>query len=261
MTKTLRDEINELKKASLIFDVVPMEIDNTPRLDTYFGGKPFVTEEIEIHECPICDKSMQFVCQLLMPNRKNNTKKLYAFYYCFGCLEENIEGTYAVNIYANPSEENMLTEFEYTSEIPYADVRFLPAYDIPDWEYCLDSNPQFARKLETLYGDKAEQTYLQLQKKVEEYAVDTGNKLKGFPRYLDYHDIPKCPRSGQPMEPLIQMECMPQLNMNWLGSHSSYLVLFKSPTYDEFELRTIDFGDLEEPDMFEDTDEEDIFDF
>lgn len=261
MTKTLKDDINMLKKASLYFEVVAIEKDTTPRLDTYFGGKPFITDEKEIHECPACKKNMEFIFQLLMPVKRTNAKKLYAFYYCFDCVQDNYEGSYAVNIYANPSEEKMLKEYDYQSIVPYSDVNFLPAYEVPEWEYCRQSHPDFIRKMEALYGEKAFDTYVQLEQRVKEYATDTGYKLKGYPNYIDFDDIPRCPKSKQLMEPLIQMESIPELNMNWLG-RDSYLILFKSPLYDEFELRTVDFRDFDGEDVFEDIDDEDdIADF
>ncbi len=251
MTMNLQNELNALKKASLHFNLVQTEKDITPKLDTYFGGKPFITNTQEIHDCPICKKNMQFIFQLIMPIKNSSTKKLYAFYYCFECVQDNYEGAYAVNIYSNPTEDKMVKELDYISRVPYCDVEFLPAYDIPEWHYCKDSSPEFINKLETMYGTKAYETYEQMEKRVQEYAVDTGNKIKGYPSYMEYSDIPRCPHTQQPMEPLVQMESIPELNLSWLGK-DSYLILFKSPLYDEFELRTVNFSDYEEEIMGDD---------
>ncbi|GAB6444535.1 MULTISPECIES: hypothetical protein [Bacillus cereus group] len=259
MTITFKDEIHRLKKASLHFDLVPLDEDETPKLDTYFGGKPYVTDEIEIHECKNCKKNMEFICQFMMPVKNTENKKLYSFYYCFDCVKERGEGAYAINIYTNPSLDKMINTIEYQSNVPYSDVRFFPAYEMPEWEYCEESNPEFIRKLESMYGEKAFDVYMQLEQRVNDYVIDTGFKLKGYPSFIDFDEIPKCSKSNQLMEPFIQMESIPELNMDWLGK-DSHLILFKSPLYDEFALRTIDFQEFDESleeDIFEDADEDD----
>lgn len=256
----LADEIKKIKKASLYFDLITVDKEEeTPALDTYFGGKPYVTDEKELHICPKCNVNMEFICQLLMPEKRTNVKKLYSFYYCFDCVKKNGEGTFAMNIYTNPQKEKMVEVKEYESVVPYCDVKFYPAYELPEFDFCEESNPEFINKLESLYGDRVFEAYEQLEDKVRDYINDTGFKIKGYPSFMEFKEIPRCPKTNELMEPLIQMENIPDLNMNWLDK-DSYLILFKSPKYDEFALRTIDFDEYDDglisDDVFEDVDEE-----
>lgn len=241
MGNDFKEDIARIKKPSLQFELVDAE-DVNPTVETYFGGKPFITNEVEVHSCPVCSKKMSFIIQIHMPDKVSKIKKLYSFYYCFECVKDGTEGSYAVNIYHNPSIEKLEEDFEYKEAFPRHNVQFSPAYELPEWDYLEEAFPEFQKSLESLYGEAACDTYLQLEQKVRDYFNDTGFKLKGYPEAIPYSDIPVCKKSGKRMEAFLSMDCIPELELDWVGDES-FLILFKSPDHDEFELRCVDFDD------------------
>lgn len=241
MTNNLNEEIAKIKKPSLQFELIETDNDE-PKVDTYFGGKPFVTNEKELPSCPICKNKMSFVIQLLVPDKMTKEKKLYSFYYCFKCVSEETEGSFAINIYHNPDISKLVTDYEYQPNISRFNVQFLPTYEIPEWDYLEGAYPEVHQKFESTYGERSYEAYLQVEQKVKDYFNDTGFKIKGYPESMDYQNVPHCPITGEKMEPFLSMEGVPELKLNWVGTES-YVILFKSPSKDEFAIRCIDFGE------------------
>jgi hypothetical protein len=147
MVNNFKEELMKVRKPSLQFELTQAR-NTSPVVDTYFGGVPFVTDKREIHECPKCTEQMTFVMQVLVPERKTKEKKLYSFYYCFGCVEENTEGSFAINIYHNPVVDNLKIDVDYIPTIPRFDVQFTPAYELPEWDYLEGVFPEIKNKFE-----------------------------------------------------------------------------------------------------------------
>lgn len=241
MSEFLKEDIANIKKPSLHFDLVHSE-DQEPRIDSYLGGKPYITNVSELHTCPECAEKMDFVMQFSMPEKFTKIKKIYSFYYCFHCVKENKLGKFLLNVYKNPTEEAMLKEFSYTPKFKNHGLAFYPAYEIPEWEYLKDAFPDFHKKLENIYGSQAVEAYVQVEERVREYFHDTGYKFKGFPETIMYADVPECPHTGEKMEAFVSMESIPEIGLNWLGKES-YMILFKSKNHDTFAIRAVDFAE------------------
>lgn len=252
MSDFLKKDVADIKKPSLHFDLAETQ-EHSPRIDSYLGGKPYLTKENEIHTCPECMNKMDFVMQIAMPEKYIKMKKIYSFYYCFQCAEQDKVGGYAVNMYINPTEEAMIKDFEYEPKFKNHKLQFYPAYEIPEWEYLKEAYPDFYQKMKNFYGERASEAYVQVEQKVREYFTDTGFKFRGHPETISFDDIPNCSQTGEKMEPFISLESVSEMGLNWLGVES-YLILFKSKNHDEFAIRVIDFAEELYDDLYDDND-------
>lgn len=237
-----RSDIQQIKKATIHFDLVTGE-NNSPNIKTYFGGTPYITDKEQIHSCPNCGDVMDFIFQFVVPEKQSSLKVLYSFYFCFECSNREKKNAFAMNVYRNPTEANQI-ETDYCSSIPYHEVVLAPAYDLPDWEFLEDVFPEVHEKIKIAYGESALDEYIAIEQQTKHFFSSTGFKFKGYPEMVFPDEVPLCPYTGKPMEVFIQMDCVPKLGMNWVG-HDSYLLIFKSPDFDEFRIRTVNLMDAE----------------
>lgn len=254
-----KEDFKNIKKPSLNFDLIITE-DNSPKLDSYIGGTPYLTENDSIPNCPHCKKNMEFIFQFYIPNRDKENYRLYSFYFCFDCIETKGDGSFGILIHENPKSEDLVKQKKNKkSKITFCELEFNPVYAIPDWNLLPKYNLKFFKKFKDVYKDKSFETYEFLSTTISDFFAETGFQYRGYPKNINIEDIPICPKSGEEMELFVQMEAADEINLNWAGINS-YMLLFKSPIYDEFELRIMKYPDInDDPEDWEDIFEEEDY--
>lgn len=200
---------------------VPRACEPTTSATSWFGGTPTVSSSADWPACRQCDKPMRFFLQLdskTLPDGSefNLGPGLLQLYYCSsddGMCEtwEAFSGTHSIRFVA--------------SGVPIAppiDLDHLPRVDISGWDSVVDyPHPEEHEELGVIYHYDFDADFVVVDCRELDLAVRTeqtdgaaeavalsrtGDKLGGWPYWVQGPEYPNCPQCGQRMRLLMQID-------------------------------------------------------
>jgi len=198
-------------------------------LASKFSGRPWLAQDEPWPACPLCGQLMQFFLQLNsseLPEpvgQEFGTGLLQMFYCCSsqGC-EGNVETapvSYGRAAYINKNLLIRLVEPNTEASmapIPIPEEDYFPAKAIAHWQQLADY-PQIEDLVALIYGwdhagdyDLWDQVverlgFADLEDYEECCSTDEGDKLAGYPRWVQGMECPGCPICHQPMGQVFQL--------------------------------------------------------
>lgn len=194
----LKTKVEKYKKEAFK-PIISDETSNESLLDSKFGGKPFVSKE---HTWPVCEcgELMAFFLQLNsnhLPSKLNKAEVfgegLLQLFYCIKCDNyEPFTNSHKIRLI---KFENMNTDIdasEIKSNFEYHKINdWQEFFDYPRYDEILD--------LEKLNDDEADQYE-------NEYKSKAGEKLLGWPHWVQGVEYVNCPICAKQMRYIFQID-------------------------------------------------------
>lgn len=140
------ETLRPLGKAAVALHLFPADDSPLPRLESKFGGLPYMKKDEEWPICPSCENLLTFICQADLAAagyHLPSKARFFTFFYCADCMPQGEpdepQGQWQARLYSNDCfHESLLAEVEpYFGPYPLTECRieFRPAVSFPDREF------------------------------------------------------------------------------------------------------------------------------
>lgn len=169
-----------------------------------FAGKPWLSAEEQWPICPNCHKKLQFLLQLNLDKLPDKLQGkfgngLLQFFYCI-----NFESECAYEAWEPFAKTYLLRIVQPDNNTPNLEISVpedsFPAKLIVGWEEIDDypnlgdEDPELTQGI-TIENEERDLFY--------ENLISSGDKLAGWPQWIQYYQYPNCPTCNQPMNQFV----------------------------------------------------------
>lgn len=246
------DELKSVIQPVSVFELAQPEIRDADTLRNQFGGRPLLEEGTPWPVCSMCQRVLDFICQLdasgVLATEPEQTV-WFSFFYCWSCFPwDTPEGTGwrliihqnptidAVEWLDNPNQQERLTRRVFGV--------MQPALCAPDWtgleHYCPEyfTDLQTRYQLEALEGMdwlnalmEAADEYVSVINKISDHeslSLAVGSEkifVGGYPQWLqaDCDETPTCHECNTRMSQLAQIASLREAELMWADGGTAYL--------------------------------------
>lgn len=178
-----------------------MEDGDGPVNASKFSGKPWLSRDMEWPVCPKCNKPMRFFVQLSLADLPKDLKEDFGtgLLQMFHCMNEECRHD-AVCPFAKSVLVRIIQPDEEGKDVELPDAQDLfPPKLITGWESCDD------------YPHQEEEVEVDLRLNDDEWNILhdlnlTGDKLWGWPAWVQSMQYPPCPACGRQMRLVFQID-------------------------------------------------------
>jgi len=201
-----------------------------PLTGSHFGGQPYAEIGERWPSCPTCKIDLTFICQIDLTagfHEKPKGIDLFTFFYCWECFpwgfDSDIEGTWVVRTYSNPSETFFKPIRPRGPESYPPDmclVRVNKVDSFPDFGESEYHHEKVAERFSDF--DEPDDAYEAAVKSLggeTEFCTLVG----GYAHWIQGEDIPECEHCKNKMSLLTQIDSEEEADVIWGDSGSVYL--------------------------------------
>ncbi len=198
-----------------------------------FGGRPYAEAGESWPICGTCARPLSFICQIHMSDCTHRPIPgigLFTFFYCWECFPQEdggeLAGQWLVRCYTDPQHRKAtLIEPPQPGEpvqtTPCA-ITMQATRSLPDWDGIAVWCPEAADLSAQANPDESWQPYLSTAEQLVGEA-DYASMVGGYPHWVQSDATPTCPRCGQRMKLLAQIDSERAAGITWGDSGLVYL--------------------------------------
>ena len=176
------------------------------------GGKPYFENEPNWPACKNCESPLLFILQINTTDFETFDKcknGLYTFFHCSECPRNNI----SINYYQSPNVNKLNYAFEYIGKSPIkpCKINFVKFNSLPDLCSVDIYDESIYDEIKSQNYSKPEDLYLgvactNLAITTEELTSGFSSQVYGYPKWLQYDEIPRCKICSEKMNLFLQLD-------------------------------------------------------